>query len=74
MAVNVIREDGGTTPVGGPVFGSTVSASQLLQLTGEVDIGTVPTPAAGFILFVDSADHKLKAKGSAGTVTTLGNP
>jgi hypothetical protein len=31
-------------------------------------------PAAGFIIYVDPADNKLKARGSAGTVTVLANP
>ena len=32
------------------------------------------TPSTGSALYVDSADNKLKAKGSSGTVTTLANP
>lgn len=33
-----------------------------------------PTNAAGFVLYVDQADGKLKAKGASGTVTPLANP
>lgn len=36
---------------------------------------TAPSsPAGGFVLYVDSADSKLKAKSSGGTVTVLALP
>lgn len=45
-----------------------------LGITSEVSAGSVGTPATGFILYVNSADHKLYAKGSSGTVTPLASP
>jgi len=38
--------------------------------------GTIPSgnPAAGFFLYVDPADNKLKCRGPSGTVTTLALP
>lgn len=40
------------------------------------ECSTIPAsnPTAGFYLFVDPADHALKARGASGTVTTLANP
>jgi len=36
----------------------------------------IPTanPSAGYFIYVDPADHKLKARGPSGTVTTIANP
>lgn len=49
--------------------GGTVAAS--VNLTP----GTAPVaPASGFVLYTDSADSKLKAKSSGGTVTVLALP
>jgi hypothetical protein len=40
------------------------------------EASAIPTgnPSSGFFLYVDPADHKLKVRGSSGTVTTLANP
>ena len=40
------------------------------------EAGTIPStnPAAGHIIYVDPADHKLKARGKSGTVTILALP
>jgi hypothetical protein len=48
--------------------------AQLLPRLQLSEIAAPATPVTGFVLYVDSADHKLKAKGSSGTVTILANP
>jgi len=65
--------------------GSTGSTANTLTTRLEVDkdgvlclkeCSTIPAgnPTAGFYLYVDPADHILKAKGASGTVTSLANP
>jgi hypothetical protein len=45
--------------------------ASMIQLA---EIGVPAAPTAGFVIYVDAADHRLKARGSAGTITTLANP
>jgi hypothetical protein len=62
--------------LGRVVPGATSQASSIanaLALTGPA--ATAPgTPAVGFVVYLDSADGKLKVKGSSGTVTILAVP
>jgi hypothetical protein len=72
-----LRVDNATSEVVTP-YG--LSAAGVECITGsylilrEISAGAVGTPATGFAIYVDSADHKLKAKGRSGTVTSLANP
>jgi hypothetical protein len=52
--------------------GGTFGASEI-SLPGR-PIAAPATPSTGYILFIDSADNKLKAIGSSGTVTILAVP
>ena len=53
------------------VAGSGTVPASMITLS---EIATPATPTSGFVLYVDVADHRLKARGSAGTITTLANP
>ncbi|GAG75205.1 unnamed protein product, partial [marine sediment metagenome] len=55
----------------------TTSPENALHVDGAINLDPTPAPGApttGFILYCDSADGKLKAKSSAGTVTVLADP
>ena len=53
------------------VDGSGTTTAHSLKLP---PITAPANPASGFVLYVDTADGKLKAKASTGTVTTLASP
>ena len=48
-----------------------INATSILTLT-EIPVASVTTPSTGTqVLFIDTADHKLKRKDSSGTVTVI---
>lgn len=60
-------------------FGTVLTANLFGSGDGVIhihDAATAPTvnPTAGFIVYSDPADGKLKARGPAGTITVLANP
>ena len=60
----------GNYGLGTTSFGGAIKALSLVTATQA----PVSTPTSAFVLFVDPADNKLKAKGPSGTTTTLANP
>lgn len=52
----------------------TASPENKLHVTGAINLDPIPEPykpSTGFVIYVDSADGKLKAKASTGAVTVL---
>jgi hypothetical protein len=67
--------DGGSHTWGVDLNGGTYSAAAIRtpnMAIVETSAASVPTPASGTqMLFIDTADHKLKRKDSTGTVTII---
>ncbi len=76
-AINLYALNGRITLTGNTQLGSlTGSFGGGVGVVGITEATTAPTsnPIAGFVLFVDPADHILKARGPSGTVTPLALP
>ena len=67
----------GTAILGGNVGIGTTNSENALHVNGAINLdprSEPSNPTTGFVIYCDSADGKLKAKSSAGTVSVLANP
>ena len=66
-----------TLGTNGNVGIGTTSPENKLHVTGAINLDPIPgptKPSTGFVIYVDSADGKLKAKACTGAVTVLAAP